>query len=62
MRSFMGAHRLVLHLENTGLSKLSWQDGRWHLEYLNWREHLLDAGLEADDVRRRRTKAGASAR
>jgi probable phosphoglycerate mutase len=42
IRILFGSPRLSIFTHNTGITKVSWYRGRWHLEYLNRQEHLAD--------------------
>ncbi|HBY99193.1 MAG: histidine phosphatase family protein [Ardenticatenaceae bacterium] len=44
VRILFGSPRLSVNTHNTGIIKITWYRGRWHLEYLNRQEHL--AGCE----------------
>lgn len=40
LRSLIGGHHAAMHTENTGLSHVAWQEGRWRLMLHNSRAHL----------------------
>jgi len=41
VRSILGAHALLVRTELTAVHGLRLEEGRWNLQYLNRREHLV---------------------
>ncbi|HYN88108.1 MAG TPA: histidine phosphatase family protein [Ardenticatenaceae bacterium] len=42
IRILFASPRLSIYTHNTGITKIRWHHGRWHLEYLNRQEHLAE--------------------
>jgi broad specificity phosphatase PhoE len=40
LRCILGSHDLLVHTDQAAVHSLLWEDGRWHLQYLNRQEHL----------------------
>lgn len=44
IRGLFGGHQIIVHTENTGITHLTWQEGRWRLIFHNSQAHLAAAG------------------
>ncbi len=40
LRSLIGGHQVLMHTENTGVTHVAWQEGRWRLMLHNGQAHL----------------------
>jgi len=46
IRSLFGGHHVIVHTENTGITHLTWQEGRWRLIFHNSQAHLAPPGAQ----------------
>ena len=50
LRCILGAHALLVGTDFSAVHSLLWKDGRWFLQYMNRREHLVGTSVAERDV------------